>query len=149
MIIYIVDIYFSVLFTYFLLLLHPQLFSVRICVLIWSLPTRPSTRAPPWEPSPPLPSLSTWTTKQRRGTPSDRFHYITTFRVPGVCHWRVTLRGLCTHSVLDDLKQIMQINLAQKHTHALPRYCHLCSYIMVFIGGVRHGADSASLATWI
>ena len=46
----------------------PQLCSVRTCVLIWSPPTRPSTRAPPWEPSPPPPSLSTWTTKQKRGT---------------------------------------------------------------------------------
>ena len=48
-------------------LFPPQLCSVRTCGPIWSPPTRRSTRAPPWEPSPPRPSLSAWTTKQTRG----------------------------------------------------------------------------------
>lgn len=55
-------------------LISSQLCLVRTCVLIWSQPTRRFTRAPPWEPSPPPPSLSTWTTKQRRGTTYSLVH---------------------------------------------------------------------------
>lgn len=53
-----------------LFMISPQLCSVHTCVLIWSPPTHLSMRAPPWGPSPPPPSLSTWTTEQRRGTAS-------------------------------------------------------------------------------
>ena len=120
-------------------LFPPQLCSVRTCGPIWSPPTRRSTRAPPWGPSPPRPSLSAWTTKQRTGG----FPCLT---LCAVCGLKTTT---CGSRGLEDEKGSLVNMHCPTHAHGRtrPHNCHLTSH--GHISDVRHGAgDSAGLHTY-
>lgn len=103
----------------------PQLYLVRTCVLIWSLPTRPSTRAPLWEPSPPPPSLSMWTTKQRSGTVSTCFPFFL-FLVAFNILWQTRLL-YTLQPKRQDGRHVKLPGRTHSHAHTLPYYCHLYS----------------------
>lgn len=115
-------------------MISSQLCLVHTCALIWSPPTRLSTRAPPWEPFPPPPSLSTWTTKQRRGTaltcsPIYSF-WLLSFYNDTLCWFS---GGMCSLSTLNHDPSLLyteggHVNLLRP-THTHTRHCHLCSYI--------------------
>lgn len=88
--------------------LTPQLCLAHICGPISSLPTRPSMKDPQWEPSPPRPSLSTWTTKQMRGMPP---------------HWLLTCWCVPCWSLVKSRKAQCVHNIAsQTHTWQLCKY---------------------------